>query len=454
MKPQRRIKPTMQSLNAIEIIVRKRDNVELSTEQINWFIREYTAGNIPDYQAAAWCMAVRLNGMTRRETVDLTLAMAASGEQLDLSDVVPFAVDKHSSGGVGDKTSLVVLPMVVASGIPVAKMSGRGLGHTGGTLDKLESIRGFRVELDSKEFKRLARENNIVLAGQTGNLAPADKALYALRDVTGTVDSLPLIASSIMSKKIAGGADALVLDVKVGEGAFMRSIDEARMLAQTMVDIGVESGRPVTALLSDMNQPLGVTAGLALEVREAIETLRNEGPADFREHCVVVAVHMVLLAPQIEVDSFEEARVKVEKTLEDGSALEVFRKMVEGQGGDVSQVDDVSLLPQATTQDVIEAPKSGYLSEINARQVGRAVVDLGGGRERKEDPVDHAVGVETLCKVGDYVETGKPLFRLHANEQGRLEQARWWIEQNVFTITEEKVEEIPLFYATVKGKPE
>ncbi len=452
MKPS--IKESMKTQNAVEIIVRKRDKIELSTDQIHFFIDAYTNERIPDYQAAAWLMAVQLNGMTRRETVDLTMAMIDSGDRIDLSDTVPFAVDKHSTGGVGDKTTLAVLPIVAACGVPVAKMSGRSLGHTGGTLDKLESIRGFQVELSIKRFKHLAKQNQLVIAGQTANLAPADKALYALRDVTATVPSIPLIASSIMSKKIAAGADAIVLDVKVGEGAFMRTIDEARLLAQTMVDIGVDAGKAVTALLTDMNQPLGITAGHTLEVREAIETLRGDGPADFHEHCLLVASHMLLLSPYSGLESEQAAREAAIKSIQDGSALRKFRDMVIGQGGDPNQVDDPSLLPQARLQDTIAATKSGYLATVNARQIGRAVVDLGGGRERKGQAIDHAVGIEALCRVGDKVEPGDLLFRLHANEEKRLSMAMGWIEQHVFAINETPVEPLPVLYATVKGKPD
>lgn len=451
MKPQ--VPESMKTLNVVEIIVRKRDKVELSTDQIYWLVEQYTANKIPDYQMAAWLMAVQLNGMTRRETVDLTMAMAHSGDMIDLSGVVPFAVDKHSTGGVGDKTSLVVLPVVAVCGVPVAKMSGRSLGHTGGTIDKLESIRGFRTELSPDQFKQLARTTQLVIAGQSGNLAPADKQMYALRDVTATVPSMPLIASSIMSKKLAGGAQAIVLDVKCGEGAFMRTIDEARQLAQTMVDIGVDAGRQVTAVITEMNQPLGITAGNALEVREAIETLRGEGPADFHELCLTIAAHMLILSPHSPVKTFAAAKAAAQRSIQDGSALQKFRDMIEQQGGDPNQVDDPSLLPQARLQNTVAAPKSGYIAKIDARQVGRAVVDLGGGREKKGDPVDHAVGIETFVKVGDKVATGDLLFRLHASDEDRLSMATRWIEQNVFSISETPVEPHPLIMDTIVGKP-
>lgn len=451
MKPS--IKDSMKTLNAVEILVRKRDKVELSTEQIHWFIKEYTADRIPDYQAAAWLMAVQLNGMTRRETVDLTTTMANSGDQIDLSDILPFAIDKHSTGGVGDKTSLVVLPIVAACGVPVAKMSGRSLGHTGGTIDKLESIRGFRTELNPSQFKKAAERNQLVISSQSANLAPADKKLYALRDVTATVPSMPLIASSILSKKFASGADGIVLDVKVGEGAFMRTDDEARLLAQLMVDIASDVGKHCTAVITDMNQPLGVAAGNALEVAEAIYTLRGEGPEDFVELCTAIASHMLIIAPNSGLRNLEDAQYAVRKTLQDGSALKKFRNMVQIQGGDPKQIDDPTLLPQARLQDTVAAPKAGYIQRIDARQVGRAVVDLGGGREKKGDVIDHAVGVETLVKIGDYVEQGDLLFRLHANDETRLSMSLGWIEQHVFDISANPVAPLELIKAVINGTP-
>jgi pyrimidine-nucleoside phosphorylase len=439
-------------MHITEIIIRKRDGGELSTDEINWFIENYTAGKVKDYQAAALCMTIFFNGMSRREISDLTLAMARSGDQIDLSDVVPFAVDKHSSGGVGDKTSLVVLPIVAACGVPVAKMSGRGLGHTGGTIDKLEAISGFQVEFSKEEFKRLAHENGLVLAGQSADLAPADKALYALRDVTGTVDSLPLIASSIMSKKLAAGADAIVLDVKTGKGAFMPTVDGARDLAKTMVEIGVDAGRKMVALISDMNQPLGKMAGLALEVREAIETLQGNGPADFTEHCLTVAAHMLHLAPNSGLATFEEARAAVEESLRNGSAFERFHGMVAGQGGDVRQVENPDLLPQAQLIETIAAPQNGYLAELSALEVGIAVLHLGGGRERKDDPIDFAVGVETHHKIGDEIHAGDPLFTLYANDASKLAEVKARLE-GVAVLSDSPVEPLPLFYDTITGNP-
>ncbi|NDJ84619.1 MAG: thymidine phosphorylase [Chloroflexi bacterium] len=440
-------------MSAVEIISLKRDKKPLSTAQINWFIAEYTADRIPDYQAAAWLMAVVLNGMTRQETSDLTLAMVRSGDQADLSDVVPYAVDKHSTGGVGDKTSLVVLPIVVACGIPVAKMSGRSLGHTGGTLDKLESIAGFQVELSIERFKQLAKENHLVIAGQTANLAPADRNLYALRDVTGTIPSIPLIASSIMSKKIASGTDAIVLDVKVGEGSFMKSLAEARGLATAMVEIGVDAGKAVTALLSDMSQPLGITAGNALEVREAIETLHGEGPNDFTDHVIEIAAQMIVLSPHSEYQTIESARDAARQAIQDGSAFGKFRTMVAAQGGDVRQVDNPELLPTAEFCETITAAQSGYIERLDALQIGQAVIDVGGGRETKGAPIDHAVGVETLHKIGDQVNRGDIVFRVHANDQARLARAIKRLHEKALAVATEPVEGRPLFYDTISGSP-
>ena len=430
-------------MRAVDIIIRKRDRGELTREEIRFFVDGIAAGSIPDYQAAAWAMAVLLNGMTLRETTDLTLAMAQSGETLDLSGVVKIAVDKHSTGGVGDKTSLVVLPAVAACGLPVGKMSGRGLGFSGGTLDKMESIPGYRVDLSTEEFERQLKEIGLVLCGQSKDLAPADGKLYALRDVTGTVQSIPLIASSVMSKKIAGGAQAIVLDVKVGNGAFMSNLKDARMLADLMVKIGELAGRKVVALLSDMNQPLGCAVGNALEVREAIDTLRGGGPDDFREHCLRVAVRMLALG---EVAADEQAgRALAEQSLADGSALAKFRQLVGAQGGDVSYVDDPAKLPRAALVEVVNAPRSGSLSQVQARAVGEASVALGAGRAQKGDPVDHAVGFVIHHKVGDRVEKGEPLFTVHASDQKRLDAAIASVLA-AHVIVDHPVPPLPLFY--------
>ncbi len=436
-------------MRAADIIVHKRDGLELTSEEINDFVMGYTRGDIPDYQAAAWLMAVTIRGMSHRETIDLTLAMVRSGEQLDLSDVLPMSVDKHSSGGVGDKTTLIVLPLVAACGVPVAKMSGRGLGFSGGTLDKLESIPGYRVQLTLAEFREQARRYGIVLAGQSGNLAPADGKLYALRDVTGTVQSLPLIASSIMSKKIAAGAHAIVLDVKVGVGAFMTNVPDAEALARIMVEIGKGAGREVVALISDMNQPLGSAVGNALEVRESVETLRGGGPRDLREHCLTLAAHMLRLARKNTSETaMNNYMAEATAHLDDGSAFEKFRTLVSAQGGDVSVIDDLDRLPKASLIESINASQNGYIAGLSALSVGVASVDLGAGRERKEDTIDHAVGIMVHKKVGDAVKAGEPTFTLYANDPTRLEQAKRRLA-DALTYSPSPVPPLPAFYNTI-----
>lgn len=432
-------------MRAVDIIEKKRDGLALSKEEIEFFLRGFVRGDIADYQAAAWAMAVLLQGMTARETADLTLAMAASGDQIDLSKAVDLAVDKHSTGGVGDKTTLVVEPAVSACGVPVGKMSGRGLSFTGGTLDKMESIPGYRVDLTTEEFIEQLREIGLVLSGQTADLAPADGKLYALRDVTGTVPSIPLIASSIMSKKIAGGAQAIVLDVKVGHGAFMQTVERAQELAETMVEIGEHSGRDVVAVISDMNQPLGQAVGNSLEVIEALETLQGRGPEDFREHALVVAGHLLVLAGKVE--DLEAGKSLAAGSLDDGRALDKFKELVRSQGGEVAAVEDPDLLPSAEIQETVGAPSSGYIGRIDAREVGVTVVELGGGREDKEDPIDHAVGVLVHRNVGDRVEAGEPLFTVHANDRGRADAARERLLA-AHEIADEPVEPLPLFYGT------
>lgn len=430
-------------MRAVDIIIKKRDNQVLSGEEIRFFIEGFTDGSIPDYQAAAFAMAVLLNGMTPQETTDLTLAMAHSGEVLDLSDAVEVAVDKHSSGGVGDKTTLAVLPIVAACGLPCGKMSGRGLGFSGGTLDKLESIPGYNVNLSTEQFKKQLREIGIVLTGQSADLAPADGKMYALRDVTGTVPSTPLIASSIMSKKIAAGSNAIVLDVKVGLGAFMQTLDEARQLAGLMTAIGELAGRRVKTLLSDMNQPLGQAVGNVLEVREAIETLHGGGPEDFREHCLEASAHMLVLGRR--ANSLEVARSMAESAVSNGSAWQTFRQLVAAQGGEVSYVDSPQKMENARAVEIVASPESGFLSQINARVVGEASVDLGAGRAKKGDPIDHAVGFEILRKVGDRVEKGQTLFVVHANDTEKLAQARQTVLA-AHTFSQSPVLPLPLFY--------
>lgn len=433
-------------MRAVDVIIKKRDRQELTGEEIAFFVDGIVNGTVPDYQAASWAMAVMLNGMNERETTDLTLAMARSGDMLDLSKVVPIAVDKHSTGGVGDKTTLVVEPTVAACGLAVGKMSGRGLGFSGGTIDKMEAIPGFRTDLSPEEFINQLRTVGLVLTGQSADLAPADGKLYALRDVTGTVPSIPLIASSIMSKKIAAGAQAIVLDVKVGEGAFMATVDMARELAQRMVAIGRLSGREVVALISDMNQPLGEAVGNALEVREAIDTLHGQGPADFREHCLVVASHMLVLGKK--AADLEAARRMAESALLGGRAWEMFRKLVQSQGGDASYIDHPAKLPGAPVVETITAGQAGWICEVNARVVGETSVTLGAGREKKGDPIDHGVGILVHCKVGDRVEQGAKLFTIYAKSQADFALARERLLAAV-TWSVDACPPLPLFYAVV-----
>jgi len=430
-------------MRAVDIIIKKREKQELTQAEIEFFIEGFTAGTVLDYQASAFAMAVLLNGMTPRETTDLTVAMANSGQTLDLTDVVDIAVDKHSSGGVGDKTTLVVLPAVAACGLPVGKMSGRGLGFSGGTLDKLESIPRYRVDLSISEFKQQLKEKGIVLTGQSLDLAPADGKLYALRDVTGTVPSIPLIASSIMCKKIAAGAHAILLDVKIGLGAFMETVEEARVLANLMANIGKLAGREVVTLLSDMNQPLGCAVGNSLEVIESIDTLKGGGPADFREHCLHVCAHMLMLGKRVADPA--EGRAMAESALKNGTAFEKFRVLVQAQGGDVTYVDDPSKFPRAKIVSVTKAPRSGIISRVHAGSVGEASVILGAGRAKKSDAVDHAVGIVVHKKVGDWAEQGEPLFTIHANDEARLIEAQV-MTLDAFSFSDDVVAPLPLFY--------
>lgn len=430
-------------MRAVDIIIKKRDKGQLTAEEIDFFVRGFTNGEIPDYQASAFAMAVMINGMTNQETTDLTLSMAHSGQVLDLSKVVDIAVDKHSSGGVGDKTSIAVLPIVAACGLPAGKMSGRGLGFSGGTLDKLESIPGYRVDLTTDEFLEQLKEKGIVLTGQTLDLAPADGKMYALRDVTGTVPSMPLIASSIMCKKIAAGAQAIVLDVKVGLGAFMENLERGRELAHLMVDIGRLAGRETVALLSDMNQPLGSAVGNSLETIEAIETLRGRGPADFVEHCLHVAAHVLVLGRRAK--DLEAGRALAQKSIAEGTALEKLRLLVSAQGGDSSFVDDTSKFERAKFIEAVKAPRSGFVSQVNARTVGEASVALGAGRAKKGDPIDHAVGFLVFKKVGDSVRAGEALCEIHANDGEKLKDAREAI-LSAYRYSDESVPPLPLFY--------
>jgi len=435
-------------MRAIDIIAKKRDGLPLSTEEIDSFIQGFTRGEIPDYQAAAWLMAIVLKGMDKRETIDLTMSMARSGEMLDLSGAAPFVVDKHSTGGVGDKTTLVVAPLVAALGLPVGKMSGRGLGFSGGTLDKLESIPGFNVNLTKEQFLEQLTRYGIVLAAQSAELAPADGALYALRDVTATVESIPLIASSIMSKKIASGANAIVLDVKVGKGAFMKELKDAITLARTMVEIGEGLGRKMAAVISDMNQPLGNAVGNTLEVQEAIETLQGRGPADFLEHCLVIAAQMLLLAGGCV--SKEEGRGTLLDALSSGRALDKLAQLVEAQGGDVGVIERPEIMPQAHLVETVPAPQSGYIAAIDAMEVGLTAMLLGAGRAKKGEPIDHAVGIVLKHKVNDYVEKGEPLLVIHADEEAKLEGAKERLLV-AYTWSNNPVEPPPLIYQIITG---
>ncbi|PCK18938.1 pyrimidine-nucleoside phosphorylase [Bacillus pumilus] len=402
-------------MRMVDIIAKKRDGKELSSEEISFFVKGYTDGTIPDYQASALAMAIFFQDMTDQERADLTLAMANSGDTIDLSAIDGIKVDKHSTGGVGDTTTLVLAPLVAALDVPVAKMSGRGLGHTGGTVDKLEAVKGFHVEITKDEFIELVNRHKVAVIGQSGNLTPADKKLYALRDVTGTVNSIPLIASSIMSKKIAAGADAIVLDVKTGAGAFMKTPEDSEKLAKAMVRIGNNVGRQTMAVISDMSQPLGLAIGNALEVKEAIDTLRGEGPEDLNELVLTLGSQMVVLAKK--ADTLDEAREKLVEVMKNGKALEKFKEFLENQGGDSSIVDQPEKLPQAPYQIEVPAKESGVVAEIVADEIGVAAMILGAGRATKEDDIDLSVGIMLNKKVGDRVEKGESLVTLHANRE-------------------------------------
>jgi len=436
-----------QYMRAIDVIVKKRDRNELTREEIEFFIQGYAKGEIPDYQAAAFAMAVLLNGMNPRETTDLTLAMADSGEVLDLTGVVPVAVDKHSTGGVGDKTTLVIGPLVSACGLPFGKMSGRGLGFSGGTLDKMESIPGYRCNLTTEEFLSQLKEIGIVLTGQSADLAPADGKLYALRDVTGTVQSIALIASSVMSKKIAAGAQAILLDVKVGLGAFMQNLEDARTLAGLMVEIGKLAGRRTIALLSDMNQPLGYAVGNALELKEAIETLNGGGPPDFVEHCLVIAGHLLVLGGVAPDEN--SGRALAAAAREDGRGKEKFRQLVQAQDGDVSYVDEPEKLPTAKLNETVKAAQAGFIQIVNARTIGETVVSLGGGRAKKDDEIDYGVGILVHRKVGERVEAGDAVFTIYGNSKVKLKAAHSRC-LSALKVSSSPVEPLPLFYGIIR----
>lgn len=415
-------------MRMVDIISKKRDGKALSTEEIQFFIDGYTNGEIPDYQASALAMAIFFQDMNDQERADLTMAMVGSGDTIDLSAIEGIKVDKHSTGGVGDTTTLVLAPLVAAVGVPVAKMSGRGLGHTGGTIDKLESIEGFHIELDKKDFIDLVNRDKVAVIGQSGNLTPADKKMYALRDVTGTVNSIPLIASSIMSKKIAAGADAIVLDVKTGAGAFMKTDEDAENLAHAMVRIGNNVGRNTMAVISDMSQPLGEAIGNALEVKEAIDTLKGQGPEDLTELVLVLGSQMVVLAKQAE--TLDEARAKLIEVIENGAALEKFKTFLSNQGGDASIVDHPEKLPQAKYQIEVPAKSSGFVSQIVADEIGIAAMILGAGRATKEDEINLAVGLMLRKKVGDAVKEGESLVTIFADQED-VENVKAKIYENI-----------------------
>ncbi len=436
-------------MRAVDIIAKKRDNNLLTAEEIDFFVQGFTRGEIPDYQAASLLMAIYMRGMSEQETVHLTMSMARSGKMLDLSPIAPFVVDKHSTGGVGDKTTLVVAPLVAATGLPLGKISGRGLGFSGGTLDKLESIPGFQANLSTEEFMATLRDRGIVVVGQTADMVPADGKFYALRDVTATVSNISLIASSIMSKKIASGGNALVLDVKVGLGAFMHTRAEAIALAHAMANIGQALGRRVAAVISDMNQPLGQAVGNALELKEAIATLHGRGPTDFLEHCLIIASQMIILADRARDP--QEAREMLWHELDSGRAWRKFCDWIVGQRGDEAYINDPSLLPQATFIEPLPSPHSGYVVSLDAMEVGLTASLLGGGRAHKGDPIDHAVGIVLAKKIGDYVKKGESLLTIHANNEQKLTDARRRL-LDAYSWSDEPVERPPLVHQIISSK--
>lgn len=434
-------------MRMIDIILKKRKGLELSTQEIDFFVQGFTKGEIPDYQVSALLMAIYFNKMNARETADLTMSMVNSGEKLSLADIKGIKVDKHSTGGVGDKTTILLAPMVAACGAPVAKMSGRGLGHTGGTIDKLEAFEGFSVEIPKEQFIKNVNDIGIALASQSGRLAPADKKIYALRDVTGTVENMSLIASSIMSKKIASGADAIVLDVKVGDGAFMKNIEDATALAEEMVNIGKSVNRDTIAVISDMDQPLGYAIGNSLELIEAIETLKGNGPKDLYELCMVLGSNMLLLSHV--VSSVEEGRRLLQENLENGKALEKLKEFVAAQGGDTSLIDDTNNFKKAKYIVEVKAKKSGYINKIHAEALGIIAMKLGAGRATKDSIIDLSVGIVLSKKRGDKVECGDVLATIHANDIDKVKEATNDLLQNI-DISEKFNNDIPLIYKIIK----
>ena len=409
-------------MQAVDLIRKKRDGNPLTTEEIDWFIAEYMRDHIPDYQVSAWLMAIYWRGMDARETGDLTLAMARSGEELHVRDTISPVVDKHSTGGVGDKVTLAVAPLVAACGVAVGKMTGRGLGHTGGTLDKLESISGFRATLSRAEFMRILTQHHIVLAGQSDDLAPADGRMYALRDVTGTIESIPLIAASIMSKKLAIGASHLLLDVKVGSGAFMKTVEEARELAGTMVNIGRLAGLHTVAAITSMDQPLGLAIGNALELAEAIAILHGKGPQDVSDLCCHEAAELLVMTGT--AGSMSEAERRVEHAVRSGAAVAKLAEVIAAQGGDAQQVEEPHLLPTAPVRSMLGAPRSGYIASIQSEQMGLASMQLGAGRFKKGEQIDHRTGLVLQAKVGDYRYAGEPLVEIHARSEAESASLR------------------------------
>lgn len=430
-----------------DIILKKRNGLELSKEEIEFFVQGFTKGEIPDYQASALLMSIFFNKMNKRETADLTMAMVNSGDVIDLSSINGVKVDKHSTGGVGDKTSICLTPLVASLGVPVSKMSGRGLGHTGGTIDKLESFKGFSVELTEEEFIKNSNNIGIAITGQTGNIAPADKKLYALRDVTATVDNMSLIASSIMSKKIASGADAIVLDVKVGDGAFMKTPEDARALAREMVDIGTSVGRKTIGVISDMDQPLGYAIGNALEVKEAIELLRGNGPKDLLELTLTLGSYMLVCGNKAE--TFEEGKALLLENINNGKGIEKLKEFIKTQGGDPEYVDNIDKLPKAKYIEEVRAVNSGIISKINAEEFGLIAMELGAGRETKDSTIDLAVGIVLNKKREEKVENGDILAYIHSNDYKNIEKAKNKILENII-ITEKIQDKKPLIYDIVK----
>ena len=429
-----------------DIIRKKRDNEELSKAEIDFFVEKYSKGDIPDYQASALLMAIYLNKMNKKETAYLTEAMMHSGDVIDLSDIKGIKVDKHSTGGVGDKTTIALAPIVAACGLPVAKMSGRGLGHTGGTLDKLESIPGFSIEMTPEKFIESVNKLNIAVCGQTASIAVADKKMYALRDVTATVDNISLIAASIMCKKLASGADAIVLDVKTGDGAFMKTLDDSFELANEMVEIGTRMGRETIGIISDMDEPLGSAVGNSLEVIEAIEALKGNGPKDFINLCETLGAYMLVSGKVVK--DYEEGVLKVREVISNGKALEKFKEFVINQGGNPAVADDYSLFPQASHVLEVKSEKTGYVSKIEAESVGVSAMILGAGRETKEDELDLSAGLLVKKKVGDYVKEGDTLAIMYFNKEEKVEDAkRRFI--NAYKINEEKTEPKKLIYGVV-----